>query len=99
PPRPHRRIPCRSNVLRTASFQRRTARRGASDCGAYCPRLRAYGWGYRRSSGSCAHMIKHSYPELFQDDPIWLPRAKAVGNRIYEFTEYLVDRLGVSDLG
>jgi len=50
-------------------------------------------------SGSCAHMIKHGYPELFADDPTWLPRAKAVGNRVYEFTEYLVDKLGVTDLG
>jgi len=50
-------------------------------------------------SGSCAHMIKHGYPELFQEDPVWLPRVQALGNRVYEFTEYLVDRLGVSDLG
>ena len=50
-------------------------------------------------SGSCAHMIKHGYPELFADDPTWLPRAKAVGNRVYEFTEYLVDKLGATDLG
>jgi L-lactate dehydrogenase complex protein LldE len=50
-------------------------------------------------SGSCAHMIKHGYAELFQHDPVWLPRAQAIGNRVYEFTEYLVDRLGVSDLG
>jgi len=50
-------------------------------------------------SGSCAHMIKHGYPELFADDPVWLPRAQALGNRVYEFTEYLVDKLGVTDLG
>lgn len=50
-------------------------------------------------SGSCAHMIKHDYQELFADDPVWLPRAQAVGNRVYEFTEYLVDKLGVTDLG
>ena len=50
-------------------------------------------------SGSCAHMLKHGYPELFADDPTWLPRAQAVGNRVYEFTEYLVDKLGVTDLG
>ncbi|HZM20212.1 MAG TPA: (Fe-S)-binding protein [Anaerolineales bacterium] len=49
-------------------------------------------------SGSCAHMIKHGYPELFADDPAWLLRAQAVGNRVYEFTEYLVDKLGVTDL-
>ena len=50
-------------------------------------------------SGSCAHMLKHDYQELFADDPVWLPRAQAVGNRVYEFTEYLVDKLGVTDLG
>ncbi len=50
-------------------------------------------------SGSCAHMIKHNYPELFADDPRWLPRAQALGKRVYEFTEYLVDQLDVSDLG
>ena len=50
-------------------------------------------------SGSCAHMIKHGYLELFQNDPAWLPRAQAIGNRVYEFTEYLVDRLSVTDLG
>jgi L-lactate dehydrogenase complex protein LldE len=50
-------------------------------------------------SGSCAHMIKHGYPELLQDDEVWLRRARAMGDRVYEFTEYLVDRLGVTDLG
>jgi L-lactate dehydrogenase complex protein LldE len=50
-------------------------------------------------SGSCAHMFKHGYPELFQDDPVWLLRATAMAARVHEFTEYLVDRLGVTDLG
>ena len=50
-------------------------------------------------SGSCAHMFKHGYPELFQDDPAWLRRAQAFGSRVYEFTEYVVDKLGVTDLG
>ncbi len=50
-------------------------------------------------SGSCAHMIKHGYPELFREDPAWLPRAQAIEKRVYEFTEYLVDQLGVTDLG
>lgn len=50
-------------------------------------------------SGSCAHMIRHNYPELFSDDPDWLPRAQALAKRTYEFTEYLVDVLGVTDLG
>jgi L-lactate dehydrogenase complex protein LldE len=50
-------------------------------------------------SGSCAHMLKHMYPELFADDPAWLPRAQALAARVYEFTEYLVDVLHVTDLG
>lgn len=50
-------------------------------------------------SGSCTHMMKHGYLELFADDPIWLPRAQIVATRIYEFTEYVVDKLGVTDLG
>src|SRR5512147_2326620 len=50
-------------------------------------------------SCSCAHMIKHNYLELFEDDPAWLPRAQALGKRVYEFTEYLVDCLSVTDVG
>ena len=50
-------------------------------------------------SGSCAAMIRHSYPELFANDKEWLPRAKALAKRTYELTEYLVDVLQVVDLG
>lgn len=50
-------------------------------------------------SGSCAHMLKHGYLELFAEDPFWLPRAQALASRVYEFTEFLVDNLGVTDLG
>jgi L-lactate dehydrogenase complex protein LldE len=50
-------------------------------------------------SGSCAVMIRHGYLELFADDPPWLERARALAERSFEFSEYLVDRLGVTDLG
>ncbi len=50
-------------------------------------------------SGSCAHMFRHNYPELFEGDADWYPRAKALSARTFEFTEYLVDKLGVTDLG
>jgi len=50
-------------------------------------------------SGSCAVMLRHGYLELFADDPIWLPRARALAARTYEFSQYLVDHLGVTDLG
>jgi L-lactate dehydrogenase complex protein LldE len=50
-------------------------------------------------SGSCAHMIRKNYIELFEDDPQWLSRAEALASRSYEFTEYLVDVLKLTDLG
>jgi L-lactate dehydrogenase complex protein LldE len=50
-------------------------------------------------SGSCAAMIRHGYPELFANDPHWLGRARALAERTFEFSEFLVDQLGVTDLG
>jgi len=50
-------------------------------------------------SGSCVHMLRHNYAELFAQDPHWLARARALAERTFEFTEYLVDVLGVTDLG
>ena len=50
-------------------------------------------------SGSCAAMLRHGYPELFADDPEWLPRASTLAQRTFEFTEFLVDELGVTDVG
>ena len=50
-------------------------------------------------SGSCVHMLRVNYPELFADDPAWLVRAKSLAARTFEFSEYLVDVLGVTDVG
>jgi L-lactate dehydrogenase complex protein LldE len=50
-------------------------------------------------SGSCVHMVRHHYLELFRDDPVLLDRARRVGAKTFEFTEYLVDVLGVTDPG
>lgn len=50
-------------------------------------------------SGSCAHHFRHNYLELFEGDSVWHPRAKALSERVYEFTEYLVDKLNVTDVG
>jgi L-lactate dehydrogenase complex protein LldE len=43
-------------------------------------------------------MIRHNYSELFDRDANWLKRAEALAGRTYEFSEYLVDVLGVTDL-
>ena len=50
-------------------------------------------------SGSCAHHFRHNYLELFEGDSVWYPRAKALSERVFEFTEYLVDKLNVTDVG
>ena len=50
-------------------------------------------------SGSCAAMIRCYYPELFQDDPAMRAKANWVAAITWELTEYLVDGLGITDLG
>ncbi len=50
-------------------------------------------------SGSCVHMVRHGYPMLFADEPAWLARSRRVAARTFELSEYLVDVLGVTDLG
>ena len=50
-------------------------------------------------SSSCAHHFRHNYLELFEGDSIWYPRAKALSERVFEFTEYLVDKINVTDVG
>lgn len=49
-------------------------------------------------SGSCTAMLRHGYLELFKDDPAWLRRAEAVAARTYEFSEFLVDVVGKTEL-
>jgi L-lactate dehydrogenase complex protein LldE len=50
-------------------------------------------------SGSCAHMIRNGYLELFADDPAWLARARELAAKTCEMSEYLVDRVGRVRLG
>jgi L-lactate dehydrogenase complex protein LldE len=49
-------------------------------------------------SGSCCAMIRHEYPALFADDPVLLAQAERIAGITWEFTEYLVDGLGITDL-
>jgi L-lactate dehydrogenase complex protein LldE len=50
-------------------------------------------------SGSCVTMVRNHYAELFKDDASLQQRARHVADKTYELTEYLVDILGVDDLG
>jgi L-lactate dehydrogenase complex protein LldE len=49
-------------------------------------------------SGSCADMISHHYAEILAADSTYGPKARAVAQRTYEFSQFLVDALGVTDL-
>jgi len=45
-------------------------------------------------SGSCAGMISHHYPRLFEQDAAWHARALALAARTHEITQFLVDVMG-----
>lgn len=45
-------------------------------------------------SGSCMATLKHDYPKLFADDPLWLPRAEDLARRSFELISFLVDVRG-----
>ena len=49
-------------------------------------------------SGSCTAMVHH-FHELFPDDERWRRRAEAVADRTHEFSSFLVNTLGVDDVG
>jgi L-lactate dehydrogenase complex protein LldE len=50
-------------------------------------------------SGSCGDMITHQYRLLFEDDPEYLRKAAEVSARCHEFSMFIVDVLGMTDLG
>jgi L-lactate dehydrogenase complex protein LldE len=49
-------------------------------------------------SGSCTAMVHH-FHELFADDEAWRKRAVAIAERTHEFSSFLVNVLGVEDVG
>lgn len=49
-------------------------------------------------SGSCAGMIKRHYPEVFEKDPAWLSRARALAAKTHELMAFLVKVRGVTSV-
>jgi L-lactate dehydrogenase complex protein LldE len=49
-------------------------------------------------SGSCTGMIHHYYPYLFEAEPEWKAKAEQLVEKTYEFSQFLVQVLGVKDL-
>jgi L-lactate dehydrogenase complex protein LldE len=39
------------------------------------------------------------YPHIFKGDPVWEPKAQALADKTYEFTEFIVDVLKVDYVG
>ena len=50
-------------------------------------------------SGSCTTMVKRFYPELFAADPLKKAQAEHVAAHTFELSQFLVDVLGLSDVG
>ena len=50
-------------------------------------------------SGSCGDMVIHQYAALLVDEPAYAERARQLASRTYELTQFLVDGLGVDDVG
>ena len=50
-------------------------------------------------SGSCAWMVKTEYPGLLKDDPAQAAAALALAKKTYELSQFVVDVLGVTDVG
>ena len=49
-------------------------------------------------SGSCATMVSHYYPFIFKDLADDRERSEVLGHRVREFSDFLVNVLGVKDL-
>lgn len=50
-------------------------------------------------SGSCSGFVIHHYPKLFKEDSTQLTAAKAVGEQMFELSDFLVNVLKVDDFG
>jgi len=50
-------------------------------------------------SGSCGDMVIHQAAQLLVGDPDYANRASALASRTYELTAFLVDVLGITDVG
>ncbi|WP_119153095.1 (Fe-S)-binding protein [Caldimonas tepidiphila] len=52
-------------------------------------------WPIVVPSGSCAGMMRHHWPKLFEGDAARLAQAQAVGARVVELSAFLADTLGL----
>jgi L-lactate dehydrogenase complex protein LldE len=50
-------------------------------------------------SGSCVSMVKVFYKQLFQNEKQYLDIVTSIANRTYEFSDFMINVLGVSNVG
>src|SRR6478672_10248962 len=50
-------------------------------------------------SGSCAAMVKVEYPHILEGNAKWHERALDLARRTFEFSDFLVNHLQVTDIG
>lgn len=50
-------------------------------------------------SGSCAAMVKVEYPHLFEEGTEWHRRAVELAARTFELSDFLVNKLGITNVG
>lgn len=66
--------------------------RGLLDCWEDCDAVVA-------PSGSCVAMVRHHLSGLFEDDPALKDTARSLAERTWELSDFLVNRLGITDVG
>jgi L-lactate dehydrogenase complex protein LldE len=71
----------------------------AQDLAKHTIRAFANGHTVVTPSGSCAAMVKVEYPELMHGDLVWHERAEDFARRTRELSDFLVNVLGVDDVG
>lgn len=49
-------------------------------------------------SGSCVLQVRE-YPHFFKDEPEWLEKAETLAEKTFEITDFIVNTLGVEDVG
>jgi len=50
-------------------------------------------------SGSCAAMVRHHYPDMFEGDAAMAARSRSLAEKTHELLSFLTDVLGVTGLG
>ena len=102
-PRAHGRVPRGADLLRSDAREHRLRRSGdaAGPDGSSRCSGRASCDAVVAPSGSCVAMVRHQYARLAQaaGDAGWRARSQALAARVFELSEFLVDELGVEDVG